>query len=58
MVKREMSVFDFEFQKKRILEDNRATPELKRWMIIQLLNIFREINHCFPHEMENELAKN
>jgi hypothetical protein len=51
---RQMTVEDYERQKKQIEADTRYTPGLKRWALTELLNVFQEINHCLPHEMEKK----
>lgn len=50
--KRKMTIENFRNQEKRIQSDNRYSLELKKWSILQLLNVFREINHCLPHQMK------
>jgi hypothetical protein len=45
-----MSKEDYEYQEKIIWNDGRYSFELKKWITLQLINRFREINYCFPYE--------
>ncbi|MHC4195391.1 MAG: hypothetical protein ACYSQZ_05530 [Planctomycetota bacterium] len=54
MTNRQMTVEDYKQQKKQIEADKRYTPGLRRWALAELLNVFQEINHCLPHEMEKK----
>ncbi len=55
---RVMTVEDYKRERELIDNDSRHSFELRIWMKTNLINIFREINHCFPYEMEIDKRNN
>jgi hypothetical protein len=51
---REMTLKDYEKQRKIILSDRRYTSGLKEWLLEQLLSTFEDINDCSPGDMRKD----